>query len=221
MSDALRIAVLADDPLARVGLSALLEDQGAHIVAQFAPSPALSDELEANPVQALVWDVGMTPDDSTIASLSENHVPVLALVMDETSAQESASALLSLPAYGVVQRHSAPVRLFSALSTLAQGFIIIDPAFATHFSLSSKRALSHLEDEEGTDLALTSETLTPREREVLALLAQGLANKTIARTLGITDHTVKYHVNAIMGKLGAQSRTDAVVRATRAGWVTL
>jgi DNA-binding NarL/FixJ family response regulator len=56
---------------------------------------------------------------------------------------------------------------------------------------------------------------------VLHLLAQGLPNKLIARQLGITDHTVKYHVNAIMSKLGAQSRTDAVVRATRAGWLTL
>jgi DNA-binding NarL/FixJ family response regulator len=56
---------------------------------------------------------------------------------------------------------------------------------------------------------------------VLQFLAEGLPNKTIAQRLGISEHTVKFHVNAIMGKLGAQSRTDAVVRATRLGLVIL
>ena len=57
--------------------------------------------------------------------------------------------------------------------------------------------------------------------EVLALLAEGLPNKTIAHRLNISEHTVKFHVNAIMGKLGAQSRTEAVVRATRLGLILL
>jgi DNA-binding NarL/FixJ family response regulator len=52
-------------------------------------------------------------------------------------------------------------------------------------------------------------------------MAQGLSNKLIARQLDITEHTVKFHVNAILGKLGAQSRTEAVVRATRAGLILL
>jgi DNA-binding NarL/FixJ family response regulator len=57
--------------------------------------------------------------------------------------------------------------------------------------------------------------------EVLQLLAEGLPNKAIARRLDISDHTVKFHVNAILSKLGAQSRTDAVVRATRLGLILL
>ena len=65
------------------------------------------------------------------------------------------------------------------------------------------------------------EPLTPRELEVLHLLAEGLPNKTIARRLAISDHTVKFHVNALLGKLQAQSRTEAVVRASRAGLVVL
>ncbi|MBI1880571.1 MAG: response regulator transcription factor, partial [Chloroflexi bacterium] len=63
--------------------------------------------------------------------------------------------------------------------------------------------------------------LTPRELEVLQLLAEGLPNKAIARRLDISDHTVKFHVNAILSKLSAQSRTDAVVRATRLGLILL
>jgi len=65
------------------------------------------------------------------------------------------------------------------------------------------------------------ESLTPREREVLQLLSQGLANRRIAETLGIAERTVKFHVNAILGKLGAQSRTEAVAVAMRLGLVAL
>jgi DNA-binding NarL/FixJ family response regulator len=66
-----------------------------------------------------------------------------------------------------------------------------------------------------------TEALTPRELDVLQLMAEGLANKAIAQKLGISDHTVKFHVNAIMSKLNAQSRTEAVVRATRLGLIIL
>ena len=65
------------------------------------------------------------------------------------------------------------------------------------------------------------EPLSARELEVLRRMAEGLANKQIARELEISEHTVKFHVNAVLGKLGAQSRTEAVVRATRAGLILL
>lgn len=65
------------------------------------------------------------------------------------------------------------------------------------------------------------EPLTPREIEVLELVAQGLPNKRIAERLGISDQTVKFHVASVAGKLGAANRTDAVSRAVRAGLITL
>jgi DNA-binding NarL/FixJ family response regulator len=65
------------------------------------------------------------------------------------------------------------------------------------------------------------EPLTPREVEVLELLAEGLSNKAIAERLGISDQTVKFHVASICGKLGASNRTDAVRKALRRGWITL
>ena len=65
------------------------------------------------------------------------------------------------------------------------------------------------------------EALTARELAVLRLVAEGLPNKTIAVRLGISEHTVKFHVNAILGKLGVASRTEAVVRATRLGLIFL
>ena len=68
---------------------------------------------------------------------------------------------------------------------------------------------------------ILEEPLTPREIEVLELLAEGLANKAIAARLGISDQTVKFHVASICGKLGAANRTDAVRRAVRRGLVSL
>ena len=67
----------------------------------------------------------------------------------------------------------------------------------------------------------THEPLTPREREVLELLAHGLSNRQIAERLGISEHTAKFHVAAISGKLGAASRTEAVSRGVRRGLITL
>jgi DNA-binding NarL/FixJ family response regulator len=72
------------------------------------------------------------------------------------------------------------------------------------------------DEEAGVD-----EPLTPREIQVLELLAEGLPNKAIARRLGISDQTVKFHVSSISGKLGAANRTDAVRRAVRRGLITL
>ena len=66
-----------------------------------------------------------------------------------------------------------------------------------------------------------AEALTPRELDVLELLADGLSNKSIAGRLGISDQTVKFHVASICGKLGAANRTDAVRRALRRGLISL
>jgi len=71
------------------------------------------------------------------------------------------------------------------------------------------------------DDAAIDEPLTPREVQVLELLAEGLPNKAIAQRLGISDQTVKFHVSSISGKLGARNRTDAVRRAVRRGLITL
>ncbi len=76
-------------------------------------------------------------------------------------------------------------------------------------------------DDAGGGDAEVPEPLTPREIQVLELLAEGLPNKAIAARLGVSDQTVKFHVAAISGKLGAVNRTDAVRRAVRRGLITL
>jgi DNA-binding NarL/FixJ family response regulator len=73
----------------------------------------------------------------------------------------------------------------------------------------------------GLDETLAVESLTPREIEVLELVAEGLPNKAVAARLGISDQTVKFHLTSLSGKLGASNRTDAVRRAVRRGLIAL
>ncbi len=107
-------------------------------------------------------------------------------------------------------RHGEPVKLGVSLLAVAQGLVVCDDALAP-FLLPTRHP-------EQTPLVAA---LTAREGEVLQLVAEGFPNKTIADHLHISEHTVKFHLNAAMGKLGARSRTEAVVRATRLGLLLL
>lgn len=98
--------------------------------------------------------------------------------------------------------------------TMAEARAAAIPADA--ILLADEKGGLRTHDEEWVD-----EPLTPREHEVLELLAEGLPNKAIAARLGISDQTVKFHVASITGKLGASNRTDAVRRAVRRGLIRL
>jgi DNA-binding NarL/FixJ family response regulator len=88
-------------------------------------------------------------------------------------------------------------------------------------SLPRSELGSLLPQEERVEVAVRApvETLTPRELEVLQLMARGLTNRQIARKLAISEHTVKFHAAAILGKLTARSRAEAVARAIGLGWI--
>ena len=96
--------------------------------------------------------------------------------------------------------------LAAAVRAAAAGLIVLDPAIAGATGVHAHaRATAE------------GESLTAREREVLHLVAEGLPNKAIARELSISEHTAKFHVGSLLGKLGAASRTEAVTLATRRG----
>jgi len=213
----MHVWVLADDPLTRVGLSALLSEQGVEVVGQSAAQGRLLEVIEATAPDALVLDWGYEASQAPLALLDELDAPPVVLLASPAQATQII-ALLSqgddeaeaARPYGLLLRQAPIDKLMAALRAVLDGLIIFDPALRAVLAAPAPPIRMDVQ-----------EAPTPREREVLHLLAQGLPNKLIARQLGITDHTVKYHVNAIMSKLGAQSRTDAVVRATRAGWLTL
>jgi two-component system nitrate/nitrite response regulator NarL len=198
---ALRVLIVGDDPLARGGVAALLAGrEDVAIVGQAAPD-ALSPEPPA--ADAIAWDAG----PSGVAGgerIREAGAPVVALVSAEADAAEA----LRAGARGVLLRGASADPLAAALVATSRGLAVLDGGLQD----TLVRAAPPVR---------TGERLTPREREVLGLLAEGLSNKAIAARLGISDHTAKFHVNAILGKLGAETRSEAIVLAARSGLVIL
>ena len=201
----LRIGVVASDPLARRGLAALLaREPGLSVTAQLDTEDDALDRLREE-ADVVVWDLG-TSSRPAVDPMDPVGRPVLVLVHDE----DDAVPALAAGARGVLFRDAPAERVASAVRALRDGLLVLDEGLAA-------RAVRPPQPPP----PLLVEPLTARETEVLQLLAQGLANKAIAERLGISDHTAKFHVNAILGKLGAQSRTEAIVQAARLGLVIL
>lgn len=212
MNTPYRLLIIARDALTRAGLAAILsQNDDLTPVGQVAPDGDLDEAIAAFRPDLLLWDLGY-PNEDEVTRLGDlakpdfpqNSVPVVVLLNDVELAQE----IWRGGVHAVVSRSAPPAKLTAACSALAQGLAVLDEQFMA-------AALQSQFDEDVAPI----EPLTPREREVLQLMAQGLPNKSIARSLQISEHTVKFHVNAILTKLGAQSRTEAVVLASRAGLV--
>lgn len=205
--EALRVLVVAEDPLARAGLAGILADlPDCVVVAQVPPGAQLTHALDRFDPDAVVWDAGRTSTPPNLADLGEDTPPVLVLSQEESQARSGTAA----GALGLLPRDADPSTLAAALRAIAKGLNVVDPAFAG--ALPGGRARQ--------DTALP-EALTPREAEVLQLVAAGLPNKLIAERLGISEHTVRFHLNAIFGKLDVHTRTEAVTRAARLGVISL
>ncbi|MEL6343873.1 MAG: response regulator transcription factor [Myxococcota bacterium] len=201
----LRAAVVGADPLARWGLSAALDDIDDILITLQLHPDALSADSDDNlrEIDALLWDLGLKTDDPTLALAR----PTVALV--ETL--EDARAALGSGAHGVLHRHSPAARIGAGLRAVVEGAWVLDDAFAQQLLGDAGRGAP-------PDLV---EPLSPREMDVLELLAEGLSNRRIAGRLGISSHTVKFHVDAILGKLDASTRTEAVVTAARLNLIRL
>ena len=196
------VVALASDPLLRAELGGFLDGLGLVVLAELEPGE-LEDFLHASDgLDAIVWDV----DEAD--ALPASSGTLLALVPN----LEVAAHALRSGATGVLSRDTDGERLRTALRAMHDGLAVLEPAF-----------LPIVEPGEDPEINLGNdlEPLTPRERDVLNLLAEGLPNKAIAKRLGVSEHTVKFHLNAVLGKLGARSRTEAVTKAVRAGLLTL
>lgn len=209
--DAVRVLLVSEDPLARSGLAALLAGQeGVAVVGQAGPGDDLAASLDEEDAEAVLWDLGIERRSAAgthaeaLPQLDAAGRPVLALLGGEETAAEA----LAAGARGLLFRDARPERLVAALRATAQGLLVLDAGLADSVLRIGTAASPPL-----------VEPLTPRELEVLQLLAQGLSNKAIAARLGISDHTAKFHVNSILGKLGVESRTEAIVHAARLGLV--
>jgi DNA-binding NarL/FixJ family response regulator len=198
----LPLFVVSQDPLVRSGLSALLAARAElKLLGEAGPRDAAKASAGA---LVLLWDLGPGGASGRVLDgWGELGARVLALAADAGQAGEA----LRAGARGVMARGAKPGEISAGAAAVAAGLLVLDPLLAARY-------LKPPELSEG-------EPLTPREQEVLLLLSEGLANKAIAARLGISEHTAKFHVNAILNKLGVESRAEAIVRAARLGLVSL
>jgi DNA-binding NarL/FixJ family response regulator len=198
--------VVSADPLAASGLAALLATQpSVAVTGEATPDGGLRTAAQALAPDVAAFDVGPGDGHSeAVAGTIAAGVPVVGLLAAESQARE----VLGAGARGLVLRSAPAARIAAALCAVAEGLWALDGAIGAGLL----RPLS---------LEEPSERLTPREREFLALLAEGLSNRNIAERLGISERTAKFHAGSVLAKLGAENRAEAIVRAARLGLVTL
>jgi DNA-binding NarL/FixJ family response regulator len=196
-----RVLLIAPIPALRLGLRALLADSDVQIVgeADRLDSPDLSD--------AEVDVVIHASASASFLDLGPDSVPgaaILALTEDRPTIQALARAG---GAWGALPLETSREELLAAIHALAEGLVVSAPQF-----INARPARSD-------DSAHPA--LSEREIEVLGLLAQGRANKQIAAELGISEHTVKFHVSSVFTKLNVTNRAEAVRQGVRGGWIAV
>ena len=211
----IRVFIVAASPLARAGLENLLAAREVEVVGSAATIEILTDQLsDAAPDVVLIDSSGEPLEPmmgSLLASGLASDVAVVVLA-DGMTAAASADALRA-GVRAALPGDISPQQLVSALQAVASGLLVLHPSHAEE-GLAAGSAPARALDE-------LAESLTNRELEVLQMLAAGLSNKEIAARLNISEHTVKFHVASILGKLGAGSRTEAVSLGIRRGLVLL
>lgn len=209
----LRILLIDDHTLFRVGLEGLLAHRSIDVIASIGDGrEGLQCAADLNP-DIVLLDMRM-PDINGIGVLKklretgfQNPVVMLTTSTDEHDLVES----LRNGAQGYLLKDMEPDDLVLALRDIVAGKTVVAPDLAP--------VLAKVVQGDGTlpDEASPFDELTPREGEILSLLAEGQSNKVIARNLGISDGTVKLHVKAILRKLSVHSRVEAAVMAVEHG----
>jgi DNA-binding NarL/FixJ family response regulator len=197
------LAIWAVDAAARDGIVSLIDDApGVEVVGVAEDELAFIRLLEAVRVDVVV----MVPEPDAAHGLMD-EVAVIAFVADDAGA----AAALRAGARGVLLHPADRVEIAAAIQAVAAGLSVLPANLLDNV----------LRPGSGDRAASNAEALTPRELEVLALIAAGASNKLIARRLGISVHTAKFHVAGILEKLAAGSRAEAVAIAARLGLVLL
>ena len=193
----MKIAVVDDHPIVREGLVAALSKRGFEIAGAFATA----EELLAarHDAEVVLLDLEL-PGMSGVEAVSQIKVPVL--VLTAYANDDEIDAVLRGGARGYLLKGASLDDIDRAIRAAARGETWLDPRVAARVV-----ALS------------TAPRLSPREREVLRHVAAGRSNKEIAAALAIAERTVKFHVTAILNKLGAENRAQAAVLAKERGMV--
>lgn len=214
----LPVLIVAAYPSVRAGLTALLAtDPG------LSPSASAFNVVDWGTADA-TWPapspavIVVSAEGTSAASIDDlrDHFPGVPLVLLGEDLAAGDSGLGADPVAYLGADIDGPT-LIAAVRAVGAGLTVIDPTFIGR----SLQVPPYGDLPAASTVAPPGEPLTARERQVLELVAEGLPNKAIAHTLGISEHTAKFHVGSLLGKLDAGSRTEAVMIATRRGLLTV
>jgi DNA-binding NarL/FixJ family response regulator len=176
--------------------------------AEIETSMAEVDVLIWSPGSSLSWDAFST----RVENLKLVETTALLLIHDDPKVI-TRLARLKVPGWGLLSPEASKEELIAAVVAVYEGLVVTNPGWLEHFSTGPS-----LDATADTDMV---ETLTGREMEILQLLALGLTNKQIALKLGISAHTVKFHVSSVFGKMGTTNRTETVKLGLQKGLILL
>lgn len=222
MTDQIRIVIADDHPVVRDGLSAVLETQpDFEVVGEAGDGREAVEQIEKLQPDVVLLDLDMPIMDGleALRQIMEHRPETKVIVFTVFDTDERIVAAVQAGAQGYLLKGDAPRdEIFRAVRTVYQGGALLQPVVASKLLRQMQNPTS---SNGSTSTQTHEEELTEREQEVLELLARGLANKEIANRLVISERTVKFHVSAILGKLGAGNRTEAVRMAAQRGLVKL
>lgn len=211
----IRVLVWARSTITRAGLEALLRADGRFEVAHAErPAADLMTSVRALAPDVVLLDGGDGGNVALWAELRSAPDAPEAVVLLENVRRAEVMRVLQSGVRGVLLREAHPDEIAAALAAARNGLVVMAPEILDVLVPASAEAPT-------ADELPPGEPLTPREGVVLALLADGAGNKEIARRLQISEHTVKFHVSAVLNKLGAATRTEAVTRGYREGLILI
>lgn len=218
----LHLVVLARIPLVREGLRALLSNAPDFRVTPIAPSDEILDDLLAQEPDVLLLDVQVLELEGwgLLNELRRELPQLTTLIVGDNANDLRVARALELGARGYLLRDTAAQEMTDAIRAAHSGTITLHPLLVIRL-LETLRANGESDQDEEPALDELIEPLSERELDVLRLMARGMPNKQIAGELYITEHTVKFHIRSILGKLGAANRTEAVTLGLQRGLISL
>ena len=209
-----KVLVVAVSSMAQAGMAAMVESvPGLEVAASLGPRAAAEFGREVDADVCLVDLEGSRDADEVLGPLAA----ALGCPLVAVTEPEGFAAARSAGATGVLTPSIPPAALAAALEAARLGVGVAYPPGAEVDLVVPPAAPA----DAGAPAARPPEALTVREMEVLRLMAEGLTNQQVAARLGISEHTAKFHVSAVLGKLSAQSRAEAVTQGYRLGLISV